>query len=252
MTELSPLLQSAFDALSKMPQKQGHIDDIIESIRQIQGIPGALTNEDFKKKLGAAMLAATKKKGAMFARVVGKKASNGKPASYKLGMYRLRQIRSEPTKFVEEITATNPAFLGKAGEYAVMGELLFYDFNVSLMSVDQGIDIVASKNGRYYHLQVKTSSQRSDGSFYFSIKKSSFEDNHSGTTFYVLVMRHSNKNIFAVFPSHYLDSLRKVGGITDGEKTISISIKPDEKFKTFSMNGKNTIDHFIGAFGQIK
>lgn len=46
--------------------------------------------------------------------------------------------------------------VGKAGEYLVLSELLFRGYEANIMSVDDGIDIVASKDNKLYFVQVKT------------------------------------------------------------------------------------------------
>ena len=65
----------------------------------------------------------------------------------------------------------NTQYVGKAGEMAVFSELLFYGYNASIMSVDDGIDLVATKDGRFFFIQVKTAISNNDKIPNFSIKK---------------------------------------------------------------------------------
>lgn len=210
-----------------------------------------MNKEDFARKVGAALAASVKRKDSPFSRVAGKKDLFGKTTSHKRGMYRLKQVRTAVAGREHEPPIVSTLYLGKAGELAVMSELLFWGFNASLMSVDQGIDIVASKGGIYYHLQVKTSTQRADGKFYFSITQTSFLANNSGSTYYVFLMRAKSGNVFAVFPSSHLDIQRKAGGIKNGDNSLSITISPDAKGRSYTMNGKHSIDLFINNFAQI-
>ncbi len=57
----------------------------------------------------------------------------------------------------EELEPISTQYVGKAGEHLVVSELLFKGYNASIMSVDEGLDIVATKGERLYNIQVKTS-----------------------------------------------------------------------------------------------
>ncbi|MBS1666465.1 MAG: winged helix-turn-helix domain-containing protein [Bacteroidetes bacterium] len=48
------------------------------------------------------------------------------------------------------------SFVGKAGEHLVCSELLFRGYNASIMSVDVGMDITATKDNKLFSIQVKT------------------------------------------------------------------------------------------------
>lgn len=247
--DLLPILRAAYDVMQDMPGRQGHVSEISDVAMQRNKNMG-LSKEDFSSKLMTALAAHVKRDGALFGKVVGKKDEKGKPISYKKGMYRLRQIRSAKPDIAPPV-APDTAYLGKAGEMAVMSELLFWGFNPSLMTVDNGIDIVASKNGAYYHLQVKTSSLRADGKFGFTIRTSAFDSNHSNCTFYVFVMREGSCNTFVVMPSSHLLLLRKHGTIKDSETSLSINISNEDKGKTFKLNGKENVGLFVNGFGLI-
>ena len=103
---------------------------------------------------------------------------------------------------VEEVTNKNYSlYVGKAGEYAVASELLFKDYNVSMMSVDEGIDIIASKKDKTYNIQVKTSHENQFYRYVSDIRISSFEKHNTSNTFYIFVLK-SDKNgaNFLIFP----------------------------------------------------
>lgn len=250
MSDLTPILKAARDILSDTPGKQAHLDEIAARASAKNATLG-MGIDEFSKKVGLALAVSVKRKDSPFARVAGKKDAAGKVVSYKRGTYRLKQVRVVAAGTEHEPPTVDTMYLGKAGELAVMSELLFWGFNASLMTVDQGIDIVASKSGHYFHLQVKTATQRTDGKYFFSIKRSSFEANHRGSTYYVFLMRGKTGNVFAVFPSSHLDIQRKAGGIKDSDSGLSVTITPDAKGKSFVMNGKASIDLFINNFGQI-
>jgi hypothetical protein len=250
MADLSPILQVAADILSGLPGRRAHVDEIAqEACRRNMNME--MSSDALSAKLAQALASHVKKGDAQFARVIGRKDESGKAISYRRGIYRLKIARTFKPIEVNTPPDTDSAYLGKAGELGVMSELLFWGFNASLMLVDQGIDIVASKNGRYYHLQVKTSAQRQDGRFYFSIKSSSFEAFNNGSTFYVFVMRRATGSSYVIIPSTYIDTMRKVGAIK-GEGSLSMYISSDEKGRVFTMNGKENVSHFVNNFGSIR
>ena len=64
---------------------------------------------------------------------------------------------------------------------------------------DEGVDIVASKNGRDYPLQVKTSKGKG-GLYTFRFKESSHERLQGPNAHYVFVLRRGRESIFVVVP----------------------------------------------------
>ncbi len=86
-----------------------------------------------------------------------KRIDNGK-GGFKAGYYALRK-RTAPKPPIPTIDTDTPlinGFTGKAGEYGVFSELLYWGYNPAMMVVDHGVDIVASKDDQYFHIQVKT------------------------------------------------------------------------------------------------
>ena len=239
--ELSPILDTARQILTGKPPM--HVNDIAaEAVRTNRN--QQLSAEDFAKRLAAAMSANLRTKTPTFGKV---KNSNG---SLKKGIYRLRPSRSRPTPPPPPPQVSN-GFLGKAGEHAVMSELLFWGFNASLMAVDEGIDVVASKENRYFHIQVKAASPNPSGSYSFSIRPESFDANDSTQTFYIFVMRKAAGNDYAVIPSSHLRTQKSLG-VIGGANTLSVTIAPDEKGRVFTMGRKDNITPFINNFGLIK
>jgi len=235
-----------------MPGRQAHIKDIAIAA-MAKNINLNLSADDFAAKAGAALAAHVKRKsGLVFARVASKKDAKGKVTAYKRGVYRLRIERGSQSPLAMPVAApTDSGFVGKAGELAVMSELLFWGYNASLMAVDKGVDIIAEKGGHYYHIQVKTALQRADGKYQFTIKKSAFDANAKNNTYYAFLMRTPAGNRFAIVPSAHLQIQRNLGNIKDGD-SLSISISHNNKENHFSLNGRDNITPFIGNFGIIQ
>lgn len=249
MASLSPILQAASDVLADMPGRSGHVREIADHASK-RNLTLNMASDEFVAKLSNALNAHVKTKDAKFAKVANKD-SQGRVKSLRKGVYRLKRVLQQRADEVHVAPSVGTGFMGKAGEHAVMSELLFWGFNASLMAVDTGIDIVASKENLYFHLQVKAATPRADGRFGFTVKNSSFAANDKSSTYYVFVMRHTNGNVFAVLPSSHLAMQRKLGVIKESESTLSFTIGSDEKGKIYTLNN-HQITPFINAFGIIK
>lgn len=101
-----------------------------------------------------------------------------------------RPIGPRPTKLhvIDDKKKVDGSYIGKGGEYLVCGQLLFLGFNASIMSVDTGVDIVATKDNRLFGIQVKTSRLNNAKTFIFDVRKVSFERHGAGGTYYILVL----------------------------------------------------------------
>lgn len=202
--------------------------------------------EQFTRKLGSALAADVKKKKPKFAKVPGKKSG-----SYQRGVYRHIRRRTNPYKENTIAPKVNTLFTGKAGEYLVMSELLFWGFNVSLMTVDEGIDIIASKDNKYFHIQVKSATKDDAGKFKFTIGKKAFDNNSDSNTFYIFVLRDANNSDIIVIPSSSI--LEKVTlGIIKGETNLSLSVHKNQANKHYLLNNKSDIHIYLHNFSQIK
>lgn len=107
----------------------------------------------------------------------------------------------------EEKEQKNTLYTGKAGEHLVVSELLFRGFNASIMSVDEGLDIVATKGEHLYNIQVKTANKNDYNTYVFDLRISSFERHNRNNTFYIFVLREKNTR-FVILP--YLDIQKNV------------------------------------------
>lgn len=145
-------------------------------------------------------------------------------------------------------------FTGKAGEHYVTSELLFRGYNASIMSVDVGMDIIATKDNKLFSLQVKTSNLSSQNSYIFDMRKVSLERGYAGNVFYVFVMIHPEGNKSSVIlPANKIEELVHSNAI----KTIKIH----ERFRVYLKirNDKiyigtlnNSIDYYWNNWNIIK
>lgn len=247
--KLSPILQAARDILEDSGNKGMHVGDIaIAAVAQHKNL--GLSAEDFHKKVQQAIANNLKLKTAKptFAPVNWAKGPRkGKPMQ---GWYRLKAIRNPSPVPPAPPTPPKAGFTGKGGEYAVMSELLFWGFNASIMTVDDGIDIVASNDdGKFFHIQVKTATRQDSGKYSFAISQASFRRYHGSNVFYVFVLRENMKNKYIIIPSTHIQFLINTRAIADNA-TLSLSISSDDKKKKYLLNNTDITPCF-GNFGEI-
>lgn len=131
-----------------------------------------------------------------------------------------------------------------------MGELLFRGYNVNNMMVDEGIDLVASKNNVFFYIQVKTKNVEEKNRFYFQIKQDRF-DSFVGTQIrYILVARcffkGEERNLFFTFTNNDIQRFMFHGFIpqpAEGSNNLSIKIEFDQRTgKAYIYDGKGRQD----------
>ena len=88
---------------------------------------------------------------------------------------------------------------GAGAEHLVVAQLNMDGYGTVMPEPDEGVDVVATKNGRDYPLQVKTSKGRG-GLYTFRFKKSSHERLLKPNAHYVFVLRKPSENVFVVVP----------------------------------------------------
>lgn len=179
-----------------------HIQDIIASL-----IGSGLVSPDDEKehhRIQSIVSQKSKKKDSPFAHVINKKTK--KPAK---GMYKIRPVASSANKSkqraIEPIQTpdVSTSYTGAGGEFLIMSELLFQGYNVNKMTVDDGEDIIATKNGKFYYFQIKTSYLDSNGCASFTIKRSRYElYKESREMYYTFVVRGSQKFNNKIIPTH--------------------------------------------------
>lgn len=105
----------------------------------------------------------------------------------------------------EEKISIDSSFTGKAGEHLVCSELLFKGYNASIMSVDAGMDIIATKNNKLFSIQVKTANANEYDTYNFDVRKVSFEKDYAGNTFYVFILKGKEKTDFLILPLNEME-----------------------------------------------
>ena len=141
----------------------------------------------------------------------------------------------------------------KLEKWRYFQSFFFYGYNASIMSVDDGIDLVATKEGRFFFIQVKTAISNNDKIPNFSIKKDSFVRYDKSETFYILVVRNFDKkghsNLFFVIPNHTIRKMIYDGIIKDSE---SYSIRITQENGVWIANGRENVTHYLNNFMDIK
>jgi Holliday junction resolvase-like predicted endonuclease len=201
--------------------------------------------EDFeavKTRVNTILLAdVSKKSGNEYSKV-----KNSKTGKFKRGYYKLagsvKETKLPVTPIDSMKSPEQPApiseepinlFTGKAGECAVLSELLFRGYNANLMMVDDGVDIVASKNNIYYFLQVKTSQLKENGKVIVNIKRERFQTFVNAQIRYVIVARCKisdiETNLYFVFNNQNVEQFAFDKFIHMNEANISIKIRLDKE-----------------------
>jgi len=219
-----------------------HIDDITEKLREQYTFKDE-SFEHLSKRVGSFLSNTVKKKGGLFSRVSGKKKG-----TYRRGRYRLKSTASKKVVF-KEAPKVSTQYTGCGGEHAVLSELLFWGFNASMMTVDDGIDIVASRDSDFFHIQVKTSNVSMHNSYTFKVDTKKFSEKSNYRTFYVLVLRRRSDskryiNDFIILPSYEIKSMVTRGVITSTQ-TISMNVNITKN--KYSINGLD-VTHLVNDF----
>lgn len=244
---MSYVIEIAKELLRDAGRKGMHVSDMAQiAVEQNKNM--GLSREVFQKKISSALASNLKTKNPSFAYV--KHTTGPRKGKPKQGWYRLKEERTPHPISVINIPQTQKNFLGKGGEYAVMSELLFWEYNVSNMIVDDGIDLIASKNNKFFHIQVKTSSCQNGNIWHFTINKSSFSRYNSGNVFYVFVMRKNIGNDFIIIPSYQISYFLN-GNIISDSQALSINISYNEKRKEYILNNKADVTPYFNNFGGI-
>jgi len=246
--KLTDILEVAKEILKPAGLKGMSVRAIAETAVQLNKNL-SMSAEEFQAKLQPKLAANLKLKKMKPTFAAVKWDSGPRAGKPRQGWFRLRVEKTpQPGKTVIP-PQPDKAFTGKAGEYAVMGELLFWKFNPSIMAVDDGIDIIASKENKYFHIQVKTALEQEGGRFSYTIKHSSFREHDSGTMYYVFVLRRGLRNEFVIIPSNYIRALISSGRISESQ-VLSVTISVDAKSVKYTLNGTD-VGHFVADFGSI-
>jgi len=134
-----------------------------------------------------------------------------------------------------------------------LSELLFHGFNASIMSVDDGIDIVASKGSDFFYIQVKTASNKAN-KFHSAIKSENFKKWNRKNTFYIFVLRFliggTVRNSFVIFNSSDIERYVETHKVQNGNN-LNFNIEMLVEGRAL-LNEKEDITYFFNNFGYIK
>lgn len=143
---------------------------------------------------------------------------------YSNGIYKKRPNRCGP----KDPKRPASVYVGTAGETAVISELMFNGFNANRMMIDEGIDIVATKNNVYRYIQVKTTYVE-NGKIICQIDRDRYDMYVQNQLRYVIVARYNDRgldrNMFFVFNSQDIDDGIFGRYIKQGQTCVSIKIK---------------------------
>jgi hypothetical protein len=251
--ELELSLISYTDAAVEILKSEGskglHIDDIVERIVQSNDTvkdPKELIRTKINQFLSNRAGPVKKpRKGSEIRRVNNPKTGRPRQGVYKF--YKCNAPTPSPT--IPVAPKTTSSYFGTAGEYAVASEYLFNGYNVSIPSVDTGIDLIVFKGGRFSNVQVKTASEV-NGKFQFTIRNKALSNNSGIDTYYVLVCRRLLKQGFQndciVLPSTSIDFLLSTGVLKQSENTTSLHIVITNS--QFMLNGSQDVTKLVNKF----
>ena len=226
-----------------------HVDVLAEKIVETHPHIKEST-DDIAKKLSAAFSSSIARKKGEFLRVKNKQGGN------KRGVYKLSRKLNQQPEAPKKPIGISTGFIGKAGEYAVLSALLFEGYNASIMTVDDGIDIVASKDTKYFHIQVKAATEKNN-SFQFTVQKSSFNKHNSSQTFYILLCRRYLKthiqNDLIILPNSLMNHYIDTGTIKNGA-TLNLNVSIANSKYTLNKSGdrKSDITTYVNDFKHLR
>lgn len=224
-------------------KKTFHIDDLADIAVRMELVPFGETKETLSAKLGVYMARNVKSKAPDYSRVKNSKGG------YARGVYKMRPQKAFDLT-PKDIPKVSTSFTGSAGEFAVLSELLFRGYNASKMTVDDGIDVVASRDEKYFHIQVKTANAVDGKPFQATIREKAFR--HSTSVFYIIVLRAPTAfgflNKYAIFPSSDIRRMIAQGILKDGA-SISLRISIDNQ--KYWLNGEVDVSHHMNDFDSI-
>ncbi len=144
--------------------------------------------------------------------------------------------RNKPTTDVDDSNR-----IGKAGEMAVLSELTFRGYNATAMTVDEGIDLVASKNNVFFFIQVKTTYLDASARFSVQIPVVNYARVQQNNVIYIFVIREQIGMLkYFIFHQSDINSGIINGYIEKTDSNIIVKIEYDQiNHIPYLYNGKN-------------
>jgi hypothetical protein len=166
---------------------------------------------------------------------------------------------AQPDRVIEELEIEEQkeiegGYTGKAGEHAVLSELLFKGYNAALMSVDVGVDIMASKNNETFNIQVKTRNiSKKYDAFHFNLRIVSFERHNAGRTFYIFILRENEKLDYIILPLSEIEKSieEEFIHVVGNGKLYRITIKKRDG-KIYLGRKENDVTFYLNRWDTIK
>lgn len=277
--KIDEAVEIAFKAIGL---KEVHISELSDHIKTSISDFKDEDIEGIKSRVSGYLARNVKSKSAIYVKAVNSKTKRAKKGVYSLA--KPKKIRpiiktdSQPSLFPDikaersqrknpiseskeaNITPSSPTerlYFGKAGEYAVASELLFRGYNASVMSVDEGIDVSASKNDKFFFIQVKSTSFK-DGVIKTSLKPNRFIENTGASVYFIIVFRYkyenANVNRYVIFPYNDMNRFKVTGLVSQTDSGIQIKIKQENgSLVLFNGSKQETIEaYYLDNFELLK
>lgn len=153
----------------------------------------------------------------------------------------------------EEKIVIESSMTGKAGEFLVCSELLFRGYNASIMSVDTGLDIVATRDNKLFGIQIKTSNLNQYDTYVSTVRKVSFEKHGSNNVYYIFVLHTAKENNFLIFPFYELEKKVHEKAILDVNNKTAYRVNIKFRDNTVYLGNKDhDVSYFLNNWGIIK
>lgn len=161
--------------------------------------------------------------------------------------------KAETVAREEEKIKIDSSYIGKAGEHLVCSELLFRGYNASIMSVDVGMDLTATKDGKLFSIQVKTANANQFNTYNFDVRKVSFERSHSGNVFYIFVLKGETETNFIILPQYEMEKKVHEKAILDIASYDKYRVKIDARDgKYYLGNRAHEMSYHVNNWAIIK
>lgn len=219
--EIEDRLKTVLSTDSKTKNNGLSMESIMSALQEGQLFSG-ITEKEIKKHINQVL----KEKDGYIIKASKKEKGTGRI------LYKLRQIRPIGTRVRQkpstDVDDTN--IIGKAGEMAVISELLFCGYTANTMIVDKGIDIVASKDNKFYYIQVKTTYLDENGKCSIKIQRSSFDrvENLYNVSYIIVIRSMVGSHQFIVLPQTAIEHWIRDKYIEETEANVNIKILYDD------------------------